>query len=212
MCATRQSDGEQRAQGDRDAPRELHAVSSSQSSAPPPGGGHGGLSGDTQPGDKPHNWSTSIDVPLLRIPTCFPERLGHDKMATVSRRNSERRLLALELIVIVPTLVGGTLLVFNNLDSFMWPVIGELLIWAGAVTLVELIPVPAWRGVHLSLELSAAHGPGNRSPTYRRCGDGVRWIGRSARIPTRSDASFERSSIALRWPCRCSRQVLSSTP
>ena len=72
-------------------------------------------------------------------------------MATVSRRNSERRLLTLELIVIVPTLVGGTLLVFNNLDSFTWPVIGELLIWAGAVTLVELIPVPAWRGVHLSL-------------------------------------------------------------
>jgi len=35
VCATRQSDGEQRAQGDRDAPRELHAVSSSQSSVRP---------------------------------------------------------------------------------------------------------------------------------------------------------------------------------
>ena len=29
VCATRQCDGEQRAQGDRDAPHELHAVSSS---------------------------------------------------------------------------------------------------------------------------------------------------------------------------------------
>jgi signal transduction histidine kinase len=86
-------------------------------------------------------------------------------MAPVSRRTSERRLLVFELVVIVPTLVGGTLLVLADLDSFPWRVVGELVLWAAAVSLVELIPVPAWRGVHLSLSfpllmaLAIVHAP-----------------------------------------------------
>ncbi|MGH9194744.1 MAG: sensor histidine kinase, partial [Acidimicrobiia bacterium] len=69
----------------------------------------------------------------------------------MSGRASERRLLALELAVIVPTLVGGALLVLADLETFTWDLVGQLLLWAAAVSLVELIPVPAWRGIHLSL-------------------------------------------------------------
>jgi signal transduction histidine kinase len=83
--------------------------------------------------------------------TCFPGRLGHDKMSLVSGRASERRLLLLELAVILPTLVGGVLLVLANVDTFTWKLVGQLMLWAAAVSLVELIPVPAWRGIHLSL-------------------------------------------------------------
>jgi signal transduction histidine kinase len=65
------------------------------------------------------------------------------------RGTSERRLLLLEIAVIIPTIVGGVLLTLAYPEQFQnWP---ELLLWAAAVSLVELIPVPAWRGVHLSL-------------------------------------------------------------
>jgi hypothetical protein len=72
-------------------------------------------------------------------------------MSLVSGRASERRLLALELAVILPTLVGGVLLVLANSETFTWDRVGQLVLWAAAVSLVELIPVPAWRGIHLSL-------------------------------------------------------------
>jgi signal transduction histidine kinase len=72
-------------------------------------------------------------------------------MSLVRRRGSERRLLILELAVILPTLIGGVLLVLANRDTFTWERVGQLVLWAAAVSLVELIPVPAWRGVHLSL-------------------------------------------------------------
>jgi signal transduction histidine kinase len=72
-------------------------------------------------------------------------------MSLVSRRASERRLLVLELAVILPTLVGGVFLVRADIDMFTWKLVGELVLWAAAVSLVELIPVPAWRGIHLSL-------------------------------------------------------------
>jgi signal transduction histidine kinase len=61
--------------------------------------------------------------------------------------HSEGRLLALELGVIIPTLVGGGFLVLTHLDEFQ----AHLIWWAIAVAVVELIPVPAWRGIHLSL-------------------------------------------------------------
>jgi signal transduction histidine kinase len=68
-------------------------------------------------------------------------------MTDVSVRTTERRLLILELAVIVPTVVGGVMLAATHPEQFTW----KLIIWAGAVTVVELIPVPAWRGIHLSL-------------------------------------------------------------
>jgi signal transduction histidine kinase len=86
-------------------------------------------------------------------------------MSLVSGRASERRLLVLELAVILPTLVGGVLLVLADLDTFTWDLVGQLVLWAAAVSLVELIPVPAWRGIHLSLgfpllmALAIVHSP-----------------------------------------------------
>ena len=86
-------------------------------------------------------------------------------MALVSRRTSDRRLLVFELVVIIPTLVGGALLVVRHIDLFRWPLVGELILWALAVALVEIIPVPAWRGIHLSLSfpllmaLAMVHDP-----------------------------------------------------
>ena len=151
VCATRQCNGEQRAQSDRDAPHELHAVSSSHTPPPPPGGGHGGLSGVTRQGDKPRIRVTPKDVSSFPPVTCFPERLGRDKMSLVSGRASERRLLVFEIAVILPTVVGGSLLVLADIDTFTWHRVGVLVLWAAAVSLVELIPVPAWRGIHLSL-------------------------------------------------------------
>ena len=62
-------------------------------------------------------------------------------------RTSERRLLALEVVVIVPTVVGGLVLILTHHQKFE-PL---LILWAVAVALVELVPVPAWRGIHLSL-------------------------------------------------------------
>ena len=64
---------------------------------------------------------------------------------------SERRLLAFELVVIVPTIAGGAYLILANAESLNWETHGELILWAAAVALVELIPLPAFRGIHLSL-------------------------------------------------------------
>jgi signal transduction histidine kinase len=72
-------------------------------------------------------------------------------MSLVRRKGSERRLLIFELAVILPTLVGGVLLVRATIDTFTWEKVGVLVLWAAAVSVVELIPVPAWRGIHLSL-------------------------------------------------------------
>jgi signal transduction histidine kinase len=110
-----------------------------------------GLSGVTHQGDKPYNRATPIGVSDVLLPSGFLETLGREKMALMSARGSERRLLVLELAVIIPTLLGGALLVLSNLDKVSWSLVGQLLLWAAAVSLVELIPVPAWRGIHLSL-------------------------------------------------------------
>jgi hypothetical protein len=64
--ATSQSDGEQGAQSDRNAPHELHAESSSQCRDPPPAGGLPGLSGVTRPGDKPRYRGTARSVETMR--------------------------------------------------------------------------------------------------------------------------------------------------
>ena len=64
-------------------------------------------------------------------------------MEAMKPRGSEGRLLALELGVIIPTLVGGTFLVLTHLDQFR-----AHLSWrAIAVAFVALIPLPAWRGI-----------------------------------------------------------------
>ena len=61
-------------------------------------------------------------------------------MTLVSEKSAERRLLIFELAVIIPTVAGGVLLVLRNLDSITWEQVGVLVLWAAAVSLVELIP------------------------------------------------------------------------
>jgi len=67
----------------------------------------------------------------------------------VSGRLGSRRLglLAFELGVILPTLAGIGFLVAPNTNTL----VPELLFWAALVALVELLPVPAWRGVQVSV-------------------------------------------------------------
>jgi signal transduction histidine kinase len=60
----------------------------------------------------------------------------------------QRKVIAFELLVIVPTLLGGGLLVAQDPAAFRdW----ELFFWAGLIGLVELLPVPAWRGLTISV-------------------------------------------------------------
>lgn len=75
-------------------------------------------------------------------------------MSTASPTSSGARakaLLAFELVVIVPTLVAIVVLLAAE------PSIREvneglkLVLWAALIAFVELLPIPAWRGVHLSL-------------------------------------------------------------
>jgi len=61
-----------------------------------------------------------------------------------------RKIIAFELLVAVPTLVGGGILIAHGPVAFhrYW---GELIFWAALIGLVELLPVPAWRGLTISL-------------------------------------------------------------
>ncbi len=69
--------------------------------------------------------------------------------AEAPRDNRRGYLLAFELLVIVPTLGGLAYLLVSD-PGVLTP---TLLLWAALIAFVELLPVPAWRGVHLSLGL-----------------------------------------------------------
>ena len=62
----------------------------------------------------------------------------------------QRKVVAFELLVIVPTFVGGGILVALNPAALSeyWV---ELVFWAVLIGLVELLPVPAWRGLTISV-------------------------------------------------------------
>ena len=70
-------------------------------------------------------------------------------MSAVPTTVSSRRVVAFELAVIIPTFVLGAVLVARNPDAFKsWK---ELLFWAVLIGLVELLPLPAWRGLTISI-------------------------------------------------------------
>jgi signal transduction histidine kinase len=56
-------------------------------------------------------------------------------------------LLAFELAIILPTLAGGIVLSLHDPSVFK----PELVFWAALVAVMELLPVPAWRGLLVSL-------------------------------------------------------------
>src|SRR5688572_23483585 len=62
----------------------------------------------------------------------------------------QRKVVAFEILVIVPTLVGGGLLIAHDPSAFS-QYGGELVFWAALIGLVELLPVPAWRGLTISV-------------------------------------------------------------
>ena len=61
----------------------------------------------------------------------------------------QRKVVAFELLVIAPTFVGGGLLVAHDPAAF--GKLGHLFFWAALIGLVELLPVPAWRGLTISV-------------------------------------------------------------
>jgi signal transduction histidine kinase len=56
-------------------------------------------------------------------------------------------LVVVQLGVVIPTIAGATWLVANDPDALHW----QLAIWAVILALVEFLPVPAWRGMPLSV-------------------------------------------------------------
>jgi len=68
---------------------------------------------------------------------------------------ASRKVIAFELAVILPTFVIGAVLVAANPEAFVvsgkekiW---SQLVLWAVVIGLVELLPVPTWRGLTISV-------------------------------------------------------------
>jgi len=63
-----------------------------------------------------------------------------------------RKVVAFELLVIIPTFLLGGFLITQNPGAFEFSeILLYLLMWAAVVALVELLPVPAWRGLTISV-------------------------------------------------------------
>jgi signal transduction histidine kinase len=59
-------------------------------------------------------------------------------------------LLAFQVLVILPTLLGIPLLLAGQ-SAYLKTVVVELAVWIVVVGTVELLPVPMWRGTHISM-------------------------------------------------------------
>src|SRR3954470_19810164 len=73
--------------------------------------------------------------------------VGIDGQGGARERGTPLSLVVFELCVIVPTIAGTAWLIARN-PGALHP---ELLVWAAIVAMVELLPVPAWRGLPLSV-------------------------------------------------------------
>src|SRR5215831_8619770 len=69
-----------------------------------------------------------------------------EKSTATAERRSRSLLVAFELCVIVPTLVALGLNAYRAPNDFR-PI---LILWALVIALVELLPVPSWRGLQIS--------------------------------------------------------------
>lgn len=74
-----------------------------------------------------------------------PERKG--MMSSAGREKRSLQFIAFELVVIVPT-IGLISYSLGNEPSARF---GELALWALIVAIVELLPVPLWRGIQMSM-------------------------------------------------------------
>jgi signal transduction histidine kinase len=68
-------------------------------------------------------------------------------MVTAMTEARRAGIVAFELAVIVPTLVIGVLLLPDAAGEYRI----ELVLWAVGIALVELLPLPAWRGLSISI-------------------------------------------------------------
>ncbi len=64
---------------------------------------------------------------------------------------SAKLLRFFEAAVVLPTLTGITLAIIGDGWSEVRAVLFPLIVWVLIIALVELIPVPVWRGVHISM-------------------------------------------------------------
>ena len=64
---------------------------------------------------------------------------------------SERLLPFFEAAIVVPTLVGLTVAITGAGWADVKDIWVPLIMWALIIALVELMPVPVWRGVHISM-------------------------------------------------------------
>ena len=64
---------------------------------------------------------------------------------------SARLLPFFEAAIVVPTLVGLTVALTGSGWTEVKADLGPLVVWVLIIALVELIPVPVWRGVHISM-------------------------------------------------------------
>lgn len=60
----------------------------------------------------------------------------------------QRKVVAFELLVILPTFALGGFMIVQDPGAFRYP---SLIMWAFVIGLVELLPVPAWRGLTISV-------------------------------------------------------------
>src|SRR5262245_8854769 len=84
-------------------------------------------------------------------PACASREEAQDwgSMTSAGNAPSTRRVVAFELLVIIPTLSLGLILLVREPEAFEhWR---ELIFWAVLIGLVELLPVPAWRGLTISV-------------------------------------------------------------
>ena len=64
---------------------------------------------------------------------------------------SARLLPFFEAAIVLPTLAGLTLAITGAERADVQDVLFQLVVWVVIIALVELIPVPVWRGVHVSM-------------------------------------------------------------
>jgi signal transduction histidine kinase len=73
------------------------------------------------------------------------------EIATSVKATTRRHFafVSFQLAIVLPTLIGGGILVARRPDDLTF----ELLFWAMLIALVELLPVPAWRGLQIGVGL-----------------------------------------------------------
>jgi len=102
--------------------------------------------GGPHPGDKRGERPTSFGVLISLLPT-RGKPPHHGRVSGKGVKRQSRNLVLFEVAIVVPTMVLiAVLIVTSDL-----PFIPVLLLWSLLIGLIELMPVPAWRGLTISV-------------------------------------------------------------